>query len=96
MRISKNAKNASMAKYNIVLTKTSQKQLDKLNEPLADSIIIAIEKLAYNPRPGGCKKLKGRSGYRIRVGDYRIIYEIIDHQLLITVIALGHRKDIYQ
>ena len=85
-----------MVKYNIVLTRTSEKQLDKINAPTSDAIIEAIEKLAKNPRPSGCKKLKGRSGYRIRVGDYRIIYEVIDHQLLITVIQLGHRKDIYR
>ena len=84
-----------MAKYAIVLTKTSQKQLDKLDNALADAIIDAIIKLANNPRPNGCKKLKGRPGYRIRVGNYRVIYEIIDRQLLITVVALGHRKDIY-
>lgn len=51
--------------------------------------------LAENPRPQGCKKLKGRLGYRVRVGDYRIIYEIFDTILVIEVIDLGHRKDIY-
>ena len=49
-----------------------------------------------NPRPQGCKKLKGRKGYRIRVGYYRVIYEIIDDVLLIDVVDLGHRKDIYE
>jgi mRNA interferase RelE/StbE len=52
-------------------------------------------RLANDPRPAGCKKLKGRDGYRIRVGDYRIIYQIIDHVLVVEVVALGHRKDIY-
>jgi mRNA interferase RelE/StbE len=52
--------------------------------------------LGKNPRPVGYKKLKGRDGYRIRVANYRIIYEIIDQQLIVEVIALGHRKDIYQ
>jgi mRNA interferase RelE/StbE len=51
--------------------------------------------LGSNPRPNGCKKLKGRDGYRIRVSDYRIIYEIQDNVLLVDVIDLGHRKDIY-
>ncbi|MEP6803906.1 MAG: type II toxin-antitoxin system RelE/ParE family toxin [Flavobacterium sp.] len=49
-----------------------------------------------DPRPNGCKKLKGRSGYRIRIGDYRVIYEIFDGDLLIDVVDLGHRKDIYE
>ena len=48
------------------------------------------------PRPQGYRKLKGRKGYRIRVGDYRVIYEIFDHILLIDVIDLGHRKEIYE
>jgi mRNA interferase RelE/StbE len=52
--------------------------------------------LADDPRPKGCKKLKGRDGYRIRTGNYRIIYEIFDTELLIDVIAIGHRKDIYE
>jgi mRNA interferase RelE/StbE len=52
--------------------------------------------LIDNPRPHGVKKLKGRDGYRIRVGNYRIIYEVYDDQLIIDIIAIGHRKDIYE
>ena len=55
----------------------------------------AILNLAENPRPNGCKKLVGRDGYRIRIGNYRVIYEIFDAELLVDVIAVGHRKDIY-
>lgn len=84
-----------MDKYKIVLTKTAQKQLDKLDDAVATPIINAIRTLASDPRPKGFKKLKGRPGYRIRTGNYRVIYEIADKQLIITVIALGHRKDIY-
>jgi len=51
--------------------------------------------LASDPQPKGCLKLKGREGYRIRVADYRIIYDVFDNTLLIEVIDLGHRKDIY-
>ena len=85
-----------MQRYKISLTKTAQKQLDKLPNNVAMPIIEAIEKLATNPRPSGCKKLKGRDGYRIRKGDYRIIYDIYDEELVIDVIALGHRKEIYE
>ena len=56
----------------------------------------AIYRLAENPRLAGCKKLKGREGYRIRVGDYRVIYDIYDSRLVVEVIALGHRKNIYE
>jgi len=51
--------------------------------------------LENDPRPPGCKKLKGRLGYRIRVGDYRIIYEIQDKILLVTVLDVGNRSEIY-
>ena len=85
-----------MAKYTVSLSHRAERQLDKLSEKLAHPIITAIAKLAANPRPNGCKKLKGREGYRIRVGDYRIIYTIGDFMLVIVVIDLGHRKDVYR
>jgi mRNA interferase RelE/StbE len=71
------------------------KSLIKINEPFYSAIKKQIYDLADNPRPQGYRKLKGRKGYRIRVGDYRVIYEIFEHALLIEVIDLGHRKDIY-
>ncbi|WP_420902516.1 type II toxin-antitoxin system RelE family toxin [Pseudoflavitalea rhizosphaerae] len=52
--------------------------------------------LANNPRPHGYKKLKGRDGYRIRVGDYRVLYNIFDNILTVDVVNLGHRKEIYE
>jgi mRNA interferase RelE/StbE len=81
--------------YKITITKFAQKQLDKLPDSVANRLIDAIYNLAENPRPVGHKKLKGRNGNRIRVGDYRIIYEIFDSELLISVVAIGDRKDIY-
>jgi len=84
-----------MSTYNIVLSKQAQKTLDKFSDNIAEPILDAIEALGQNPRPYGFKKLKGRDGYRIRVVNYRIIYDIFDAELLIDVIALGHRKNIY-
>jgi mRNA interferase RelE/StbE len=84
-----------MPKYKITISRTAQKQLDKLPDKIAELLIDAITSLADEPRPSGCKKLKGRDGYRIRKGDYRIIYDIFDHILLIDIIAAGNRKDIY-
>ena len=81
--------------YAVTLRKSAIKSLTEVNEPYYSSIKKAIYSLADNPRPQGCKKLKGRSGYRIRVGDYRIIYNIFDKELVVDVIALGHRKDVY-
>jgi mRNA interferase RelE/StbE len=84
-----------MPNYTAVLSKKAQKQLDKLSDNIAKPILEVISALEENPRPQGYKKLQGRKGYRVRVGNYRIIYTIFDHELIIDIIALGHRKDIY-
>jgi mRNA interferase RelE/StbE len=81
--------------YQITLHKNAMKALVKINEPYYSNIKKVIYQLGKNPRPNGYQKLKGRPGYRIRVGDYRIIYEIFDSELIIDVIDLGHRKEIY-
>lgn len=85
-----------MAKYTIVLTKKAKKQLDKLNDDIAAPILESINSLGGNPRPSGYIKLKGREGYRIRTGNYRVIYTILDLKLIVEIVALGHRKDIYE
>ncbi|GGH15953.1 type II toxin-antitoxin system RelE family toxin [Mucilaginibacter phyllosphaerae] len=85
-----------MPDYTIVLSKKAQKQLDKIPDAFAVPIFDAIASLGQAPRPQGYKKLTGREGYRIRVGNYRIIYNIIDDELIISIITLGHRKDIYR
>jgi mRNA interferase RelE/StbE len=82
--------------YSLNFSKQALKELAKINDPFYSKIKIAIINLTKNPRPQGCKKLKGRDGYRIRVGNYRIIYDIFDFDLVIDVIDLGHRKEIYE
>ena len=84
-----------MAKYTVTLSRKAQKYLDKLPDNIAEPILKAVSSLGDNPRPNGYKKLKGRDGYRVRVGNYRIIYEIFDKLLVVDVINLGHRKEIY-
>ena len=84
-----------MDNYTVILSKKAQKQLDKLSDNIAEPIFEALAGLEEDPRPPGYKKLKGRDGYRIRVGNYRIIYDIIDRELIVDIIMLGHRKDIY-
>jgi len=81
--------------YQVKLKKSVIKSLEKVDEPNYSQIKKAIYKLADNPKPQGCIKLKGRNGYRIRVGNYRIIYDIFDKILVVEVVALGHRKEIY-
>ncbi|EMO51668.1 type II toxin-antitoxin system RelE family toxin [Leptospira noguchii] len=85
-----------MPEYSVLLSKSAIKQLDKLPDNITYSFIKIIEDLAKNPRPQGSKKLKGRNGFRIRKGNYRIIYEIFDQKLIVEVIAIGDRKEIYK
>lgn len=82
--------------YSVDFSKQALKELSKINEPFYSHIKQAIFHLAETPRPQGYKKLKGRTGYRIRVGNYRIIYAVFDAELIVDVITLGHRKDIYE
>lgn len=81
--------------YQIVIDKKALKQLGKIPSPHFNRIIKAIHQLANNPRPVGYIKLTGRPGYRIRIGDYRVIYKIEDKILSIFIIDIGDRKDIY-
>jgi len=85
-----------MLNYAITISKTAQKQLNDLPYSDAEKLIVVIQGLAHNPRPAGYKKLKGRNGYRIRKGNYRILYEIFDSILIIDIVAIGHRKNIYK
>lgn len=84
-----------MAKYTVVITQSVQKYLKKSPDRLATKLESAMLSLETNPRPYGYKKLKGREAYRIKVGNYRIIYEIEDKDLKVIVIDAGDRKEIY-
>ena len=82
--------------YSLNFSKQAFKELEKINDPFYSNIKKAIFNLTENPRPNGYKKLKDRDGYRIRIGNYRVIYDIFDDILLIDVIQLGYRKNIYK
>lgn len=82
--------------YQVVIEKHAQKQLSKISPPDYTKVVAALKELASNPRPYGYKKLKGRSGYRVRVGDYRIIYRIEDNILTVFILTIGHRRDVYE
>ena len=83
-------------RYQIVLPKSVQKELDRLPDEVTRRILTRLAALETNPRPPDVKKLKGRDAWRIRVGDYRVIYEIHDRTLQIIVITVGHRREIYR
>ncbi|MGH8476603.1 MAG: type II toxin-antitoxin system RelE family toxin [Methylococcales bacterium] len=82
---------------NRIETKSSaRKELATIPANIAVTIISNIKALAHNSRPEGCKKLTGTDySYRVRVGNYRVVYSIFDDQMVIQVIKIGHRKDIY-
>jgi mRNA interferase RelE/StbE len=82
--------------YHVSILRRAQKQLAKIDRQYHPQIIRAIEALAETPRPTGCKKLSGRTAWRIRVGTFRVIYEIHDDQLVILVVEIGHRRDVYK
>jgi len=82
--------------YKIILKRKAIKSLQSISEPYYSSIKVAVYNLADDPRPPGCKKLKGGKGYRIRVASYRVIYHIFDDELVVHIINIGHRKDIYE
>ncbi|MBD2357204.1 type II toxin-antitoxin system RelE/ParE family toxin [Tolypothrix sp. FACHB-123] len=83
--------------YEVKFTKGARKAFMKLSPELQNRIQTKIENLAIEPRPNGVKKLKGQeNSYRVRVGDYRIIYDIFDDILLVTVVEIGHRSNIYK
>jgi len=82
--------------YQLLIEKRVQKQLERIPEPDYSRVKKCILDLTKDPRPAGSKKLKGRNGYRIRQGNYRIIYDVNDHILTVYVLAAGHRKDIYE
>ena len=82
--------------YQILFEKASIKSLSKLPAEAQVKIVEAIENLSENPRPNGSKKLEGREGYRIRIGDYRVIYLINDKKITVLILDIGKRKEIYK
>lgn len=85
-----------MAKYAVELKASARKELERLPAKLVQRIFPRLEALAIEPRPAGCKKLRGGDAeWRIRVGDYRVVYVIDDAKLLVTVTRIRNRSDVY-
>jgi mRNA interferase RelE/StbE len=85
-----------MAAYELVFRKSVAKELRSLPKRDLQRVLSRIDTLADEPRPAGAEKLSGRELYRIRQGQYRIVYEIADQRLIVTVVRVGHRRDIYR
>jgi mRNA interferase RelE/StbE len=82
--------------YRIGVRPAAARALRKLDPQVIPRLQGAIALLAHDPRPPSARALRGRPGYRLRVGDYRIIYLVVDDVLLVVVVALGHRRDVYE
>ena len=86
-----------MASYEIEISRTAEKQLRKLAEEDQLRVVRAVMALADQPRPRGARKLTGFDDvFRIRVGRFRVLYSVSDARLVILVLKIGHRKDIYR
>ena len=85
-----------MNRYRIELRPAALRSLRKLDPQIRRRVQGAIALLADDPRPPSAKKLKGREAFRVRVGDYRVIYTVEDDVLLVVVVTLGHRRDVYE
>ena len=82
--------------YTVLLSRSARKQLERFSGETERRILAKLSELESNPRPSGCKKLKNRDAWRVRIGDYRVIYEIHDKILQVIVVTVGHRREVYQ
>lgn len=85
-----------MASYSLRIKRSAAKEIEALPPKDRRRVVTKIEALASNPRPSGCEKLSGEEKYRLRQGDYRMLYEIIDAALVVTVVKVGNRRDVYR
>ncbi len=85
-----------MEKYKIEIKRSAAKEIEKLPRQAIVLVLGRIRALADVPRPHDCKKLSGQEKYRVRAGDYRILYSIEDAVLIVFVVKVGHRKDVYR
>ncbi|MEW6871259.1 type II toxin-antitoxin system RelE/ParE family toxin [Trueperella pyogenes] len=82
-------------RYHVEFTSAAARQVKKLSRPTRERVLSAAEALAANPRPQGSRKLVGEQrAWRIRIGEYRIIYEIFDDSLTVTVVRAAHRREV--
>lgn len=82
--------------YRVILKRSAEKELDRLPAQLHDRITHKLLDLEDNPRPHGVQKLHGQDCYRIRIGDYRVLYMIDDRAQLVEIVAVGHRREVYR
>ncbi|MBM4133624.1 MAG: type II toxin-antitoxin system RelE/ParE family toxin [Nitrospira sp.] len=82
--------------YSLLIKKSAEKELRGLPKADLARIVERIRSLAQQPRPAGCEKLSGQDRYRVRQGDYRIVYSVDDEQKVLEVVKIGHRREVYR
>ena len=86
-----------MASYRVEIAKSATKDLREIDRKWIPKIVASMEALESDPRPSGCKKLMGSDHtYRLRIGDYRVVYDIHDEVLVVLVVRIRHRRDVYR
>jgi mRNA interferase RelE/StbE len=85
-----------VASYSLHIRRSAAKEISALPAKDRRRVVARIAMLATDPRPVGCEKLSGEEKYRVRQGDYRILYQIIDADLVVTVVKVGNRRDVYR
>lgn len=85
-----------MANYELLIKRSAAKELEALPTSFRRRIAAKIHFLATDPRPPGVEKLSGAERYRLRQGDYRVLYEIDDGNRTVTIVRIGHRRDVYR
>jgi mRNA interferase RelE/StbE len=86
-----------MPDYAVVLARSARKELEALNPPFVARVVARIEVLATNPRPPGARKLRGSGNlWRVRVGDYRIVYGVDDRRRVVDIVRVRHRREAYE
>jgi len=86
-----------VAEFTVVFARSARKELQSLDPPVALRILKSIESLVSSPRPAGAKKLEGATDlWRIRIGEWRVVYRIVDRQRLVDIVAVRHRREAYR
>jgi mRNA interferase RelE/StbE len=86
-----------VTEYRITFARSARRELEALDARLIQRIMAAVDALAKEPRPRGCRKLRGESNlWRIRIGEYRVVYAVYDEQQLVDIIAVRHRSKAYE
>lgn len=83
-----------MASYRLFIKPSAAKEIEALPKQERRRVVTRISSLSHDPRPPACEKLSGQDRYRLRQGDYRILYEILDLAVIVVVVKVGHRRDV--